>query len=45
MTWQVFLVLGFKSVKVEDTMEYFREVHDQAKHETIDTVMQNTRHV
>jgi len=37
MTWQVFLVLGFKSVKVEDTIEYFRKVHDQVKHETIDS--------
>jgi hypothetical protein len=36
MTQQIFLVLGFSSVKVEDTIEYFRGVHDQVKHETTD---------
>jgi aryl carrier-like protein len=28
---------GLSSVKVEDTIEYFRKVHDQVKHETIDS--------
>lgn len=27
---------GLSSVKVEDTIEYFRGVHDQVKHETTD---------
>jgi hypothetical protein len=36
MTQQIFLVLGFSSVRVEDTIEYFRGVHDQVKHETTD---------